>query len=154
MRFEKNILCIGAGYVGGPTMAMIAYKCPSYKVVVVDIDKDKIKAWNSANLPIFEPGLDEIVQKRRGKNLFFSTEIEKGIEESEIIFVSVNTPTKTFGQGAGRAAVLGKDGEGNPCLLQRQQNRCGEIHAPGEDGFSHGTDSQRELNGNALRGRL
>jgi len=106
MRFEKKILCIGAGYVGGPTMAMIAYKCPQYKVVVVDIDKDKIKAWNSSALPIFEPGLDEIVKKSRGKNLFFSTEIEKGIEESEIIFVSVNTPTKTFGQGAGRAADL------------------------------------------------
>ena len=93
MGFEKNILCIGAGYVGGPTMAMIAYRCPQYKVVVVDIDKDKIKAWNSSSLPIFEPGLDEIVKKSRGKNLFFSTEIEKGIEESEIIFVSVNTPT-------------------------------------------------------------
>src|SRR5512136_2444516 len=106
MGFEKNILCIGAGYVGGPTMAMIAHKCPQYKVVVVDIDKDKIKAWNSSTLPIFEPGLDEIVKKSRGKNLFFSTEIEKGIKESEIIFVSVNTPTKTFGQGAGRAADL------------------------------------------------
>ena len=106
MGFEKNILCIGAGYVGGPTMAMIAHKCPQYKVVVVDIDKEKIKAWNSSSLPIFEPGLDEIVKKCRGKNLFFSTEIEKGIEESQIIFVSVNTPTKTFGQGAGRAADL------------------------------------------------
>jgi UDPglucose 6-dehydrogenase len=106
MGFEKNILCIGAGYVGGPTMAMIAYKCPQYKVLVVDIDKEKIKAWNSGTLPIFEPGLDKIVKKSRGKNLFFSTEIEKGIEESEIIFVSVNTPTKTFGQGAGRAADL------------------------------------------------
>jgi len=106
MGFEKNILCIGAGYVGGPTMAMIAYKCPQYKVVVVDIDNEKIKAWNGSSLPIFEPGLDEIVKKSRGKNLFFSTEIEKGIEESQIIFVSVNTPTKTFGQGAGRAADL------------------------------------------------
>jgi len=106
MGFEKKILCIGAGYVGGPTMAMIACKCPRYKVVVVDINKDRIKAWNSSSLPIFEPGLDAIVKKSRGKNLFFSTEIEKGIEESEIIFVSVNTPTKTFGQGAGRAADL------------------------------------------------
>ena len=106
MPFEKNILCIGAGYVGGPTMTMIAAKCPQYRVVVVDIDKDKIKAWNSKDLPIFEPGLDELVHKTRGKNLFFSTEIEKGIEEAHIIFVSVNTPTKTFGQGAGRAADL------------------------------------------------
>ena len=106
MGFEKNILCIGAGYVGGPTMAMIARKCPQYKVTVVDIDKDNINAWNSSNLPIFDPGLDEIFKKSRGKNLYFSTEIEKGIEESQIIFVSVNTPTKTFGQGAGRAADL------------------------------------------------
>jgi UDPglucose 6-dehydrogenase len=106
MTFEKNILCIGAGYVGGPTMAMVAHKCPQYKVVVVDIDKEKIKAWNSNTLPIFEPGLDELVKKTRGKNLVFSTEIERGIEEAQIIFVSVNTPTKTFGQGAGRAADL------------------------------------------------
>jgi UDPglucose 6-dehydrogenase len=106
MEFEKNILCIGAGYVGGPTMAMIAYKCPQYKVVVVDVDKEKIKAWNSSTLPIFEPGLDELIKKTRGNNLFFSTEIERGIQEAQIIFVSVNTPTKTFGQGAGRAADL------------------------------------------------
>ena len=106
MGFEKNILCIGAGYVGGPTMAMIAYKCPQYKVVVVDVDKEKIKAWNSSSLPIFEPGLDEVVKKSRGRNLFFSTGIEKGIQDAQIIFVSVNTPTKTFGQGAGRAADL------------------------------------------------
>lgn len=106
MAFEKNILCIGAGYVGGPTMAMIAHKCPQYKVVVVDIDKEKIKAWNSNVLPIFEPGLDELVKKTRGNNLVFSTEIEKAIQEAQIIFVSVNTPTKTFGQGAGRAADL------------------------------------------------
>jgi UDPglucose 6-dehydrogenase len=106
MTSEKNILCIGAGYVGGPTMAMIAFKCPQYKVMVVDIDRQKIKAWNSDSLPIFEPGLDEVVKKTRGKNLFFSADIEKGIQEAQIIFVSVNTPTKTFGQGAGRAADL------------------------------------------------
>ena len=106
MAFEKNILCIGAGYVGGPTMAMIAAKCPEYRVVVVDIDKEKINAWNSDSLPIYEPGLDEVVKKARNKNLFFSPDIEKGIEEAEIIFVSVNTPTKTFGQGAGKAADL------------------------------------------------
>lgn len=106
MAFEKSILCIGAGYVGGPTMAMIAHKCPQYKVVVVDIDKEKIKAWNSNVLPIFEPGLDELVKKTRGNNLVFSTEIENAIQEAQIIFVSVNTPTKTFGQGAGRAADL------------------------------------------------
>jgi UDPglucose 6-dehydrogenase len=106
MASEKNILCIGAGYVGGPTMAMIAYKCPKYKVTVVDVDKAKIEAWNSDSLPIFEPGLDDLVKKTRGKNLFFSVDIENGIKQAQIIFVSVNTPTKTFGQGAGRAADL------------------------------------------------
>ena len=106
MSFEKNILCIGAGYVGGPTMAMIAYKCPQYRVTVVDIDPERIAQWNSDELPIYEPGLGEIVKAARGKNLFFSTEVETGIRESEIIFVSVNTPTKTFGAGAGMAADL------------------------------------------------
>jgi UDPglucose 6-dehydrogenase len=106
MKFEKNILCIGAGYVGGPTMAMIAYKCPQYKVTVVDTDAERIAQWNSDDLPIYERGLNEIVKVARGRNLFFSTEIEKGIKESEIIFVSVNTPTKMFGTGAGMAADL------------------------------------------------
>ena len=106
MTFEKNILCIGAGYVGGPTMAMIAEKCPQYRVVLVDVNEERIKQWNSDDLPIYEPGLDEIVKRNRGKNLFFSTDVAKGIEEAEIIFVSVNTPTKTFGRGAGMAADL------------------------------------------------
>jgi UDPglucose 6-dehydrogenase len=105
-RFEKKLLCIGAGYVGGPTMAMIAYQCPQYKITVVDINHKRIAAWNSDNLPIYEPGLDEIVKASRGKNLFFSTDVDKGIKESDIIFVSVNTPTKTFGVGAGMAADL------------------------------------------------
>ena len=106
MNFEKNILCIGAGYVGGPTMAMIAHKCPQYKVTIVDINPDRIKAWQSEDLPIYEPGLNKIVSDVHGKNLFFSTDIEKGIKESDIIFVSVNTPTKTFGEGAGMASDL------------------------------------------------
>lgn len=106
MAFKKNILCIGAGYVGGPTMAMIAAKCPQYKVTVVDINPNRINEWNSDSLPIYEPGLDELVKIGRGKTLFFSTEIEKGIRDADIIFVSVNTPTKTFGQGAGMAADL------------------------------------------------
>ena len=101
-----NILCIGAGYVGGPTMAVIAQHCPQHRVVVVDINPARIAAWNSDKLPIYEPGLDEIVREARGRNLFFSTEVDKNIAEAEIIFVSVNTPTKTFGQGAGRAADL------------------------------------------------
>jgi UDPglucose 6-dehydrogenase len=103
---ERNILCIGAGYVGGPTMAMIAAKCPEYTINVVDIDEQRIAAWNSPRLPIYEQGLDEIVKKTRGKNLFFSTELKSAIGNATIIFVSVNTPTKTFGEGAGMAADL------------------------------------------------
>ena len=106
MDYKKHILCIGAGYVGGPTMAMIAAKCPTYKVTVVDINAERIKAWQSDKLPIFEPGLLDVVQKARGRNLFFSTEIEQHILEADIIFVSVNTPTKTFGEGAGKSADL------------------------------------------------
>jgi UDPglucose 6-dehydrogenase len=105
-KFTKKILCIGAGYVGGPTMAMIAARCPQYKVTVVDINEAKIKAWESDELPIFEPGLLDVVKEARGRNLFFSTELESNIKESEIIFVSVNTPTKTFGEGAGKSADL------------------------------------------------
>ena len=104
--FKKSILCIGAGYVGGITMAVIADKCPEYKITLVDIDHKKIDKWNSDTLPIYEPGLDEIVKRRRGKNLFFIKDMEAGIKEADIIFVSVNTPTKTFGVGAGMAADL------------------------------------------------
>lgn len=106
MEFKKRILCIGAGYVGGITMSVIADKCPEYKVTLVDVDHEKIDRWNSDKLPIYEPGLDEIVKRRRGKNLFFEKDIEKAIKEAEIIFVSVNTPTKEFGLGAGMAADL------------------------------------------------
>lgn len=102
----KNILCIGAGYVGGPTMAVIAQKCPEHRVTVVDINEARIAAWQSDKLPIYEPGLDEIVRSVHGKNLFFSTDVNGHIAEADIIFVSVNTPTKTFGQGAGKAADL------------------------------------------------
>ena len=104
--FDKKILCIGAGYVGGPTMAMIARKCPNYKVTVVDINPQRIQRWKSDRLPIYEPGLKELVEATRGRNLFFSTDIEEGIREADIIFVSVNTPTKTYGLGAGMAADL------------------------------------------------
>ena len=106
MKFKKKILCIGAGYVGGPSMAMIAYKCPDCRVTVVDVNSDRIDAWNSAELPVYEPGLDKIVKKTRGKNLFFAKDIENQIRENDIIFVSVNTPTKTYGAGAGMAADL------------------------------------------------
>ena len=101
-----NILCIGAGYVGGSTMPIIASHCPEHRIVIVDINEARIAAWQSDQLPIYEPGLDEIVRQTRGKNLFFSTDINRHIAEADIIFVSVNTPTKTFGQGAGRAADL------------------------------------------------
>jgi len=101
-----NILCIGAGYVGGPTMSIIAKHCPEYRVVVVDINAARIAAWQSDRLPIYEPGLEEVVRCGRDRNLFFSTEIDRHIKEADIIFVSVNTPTKTFGQGAGKAADL------------------------------------------------
>jgi UDPglucose 6-dehydrogenase len=101
-----NILCIGAGYVGGPTMAVISKYCQNHRITVVDINKAKIDAWNSSQLPIYEPGLMEVVEQTRGKNLFFSTEVENNIANADIIFVSVNTPTKTFGRGAGRAADL------------------------------------------------
>jgi UDPglucose 6-dehydrogenase len=104
--FSKRIACIGAGYVGGPTMAVIAMKCPQYKVSVVDISEPRIKAWQTDDLPIYEPGLLDVVKAARGRNLFFSTDIAAAIRESEIIFVSVNTPTKTFGEGAGKAADL------------------------------------------------
>lgn len=104
--FKKNILCIGAGYVGGPTMAAIAVKCPDYKVTVVDINEARIAAWKTDSLPIYEPGLLEVVKTARFKNLFFSTQIEDAIHEADIIFVSVNTPTKTYGVGNGKAADL------------------------------------------------
>ncbi|RUA16109.1 MAG: nucleotide sugar dehydrogenase, partial [Clostridia bacterium] len=102
----QRICCIGAGYVGGPTMAMIAAKCPDIHVDVVDLNAERIAAWNSEKLPVYEPGLKEIVGGARGKNLFFSTDVEKAIAAADIIFVSVGTPTKTYGMGAGRAADL------------------------------------------------
>ena len=105
----KNICCIGAGYVGGPTMAIIAQKCPNIKVTVVDLNEERIAAWNDedvANIPIYEPGLSEIVAESRDRNLFFSTEVDKAIDEAEMIFISVNTPTKTYGIGKGMAADL------------------------------------------------
>lgn len=105
----KNICCIGAGYVGGPTMAVIAKQCPSVKVTIVDINKARIEAWNSNDfdkLPVFEPGLADIVKETREKNLFFSTNVDKAIDDAEMVFISVNTPTKTYGKGKGMAADL------------------------------------------------
>jgi UDPglucose 6-dehydrogenase len=109
MKKISSICCIGAGYVGGPTMTVIAHKCPHIKVTVVDINPERIARWNAENLeelPVYEPGLAELVGQSRGKNLFFSTEVEKAIDEAEMIFISVNTPTKTYGKGKGQAADL------------------------------------------------
>lgn len=109
MKKITKICCIGAGYVGGPTMSVIASQCPEIQVTVVDINKERIDQWNTSdldNLPIYEPGLKEIVASSRGKNLFFSTEVDKAIDEAQMIFISVNTPTKTYGKGKGQAADL------------------------------------------------
>jgi UDPglucose 6-dehydrogenase len=105
----KNICCIGAGYVGGPTMSVIAQKCPEISVNVVDLNTERIAAWNDAdvnNIPIYEPGLSEVVAEARGRNLFFSTEVDEAIAAADMIFISVNTPTKTYGIGKGMAADL------------------------------------------------
>lgn len=105
----KNICCIGAGYVGGPTMSVIASKCPNIKVNVVDLNEERIKQWNDPNvenIPIYEPGLSEIVKDCRDRNLFFSTEVNQAIKDADMIFISVNTPTKTYGVGKGMAADL------------------------------------------------
>ncbi|KAF8639155.1 hypothetical protein AX17_001644 [Amanita inopinata Kibby_2008] len=104
----KKICCLGAGYVGGPTCAVIALKCPHIRVTIVDLNKPRIDAWNNADykLPIYEPGLEDVVRTTRGKNLFFSTDVDKAVEEADLIFVSVNTPTKKSGVGAGFAADL------------------------------------------------
>lgn len=101
-----KICCIGAGYVGGPTMAMIAHKCSDIEVSVVDLNEARIDAWNSDHLPIYEPGLDEIVKAARGNNLHFTTAVDNAISAADIVFISVNTPTKTYGTGAGKAADL------------------------------------------------
>ena len=96
----RNVCCIGAGYVGGPTMAVFADKCPNIKFVVVDKNKDRIDGWNSENaklLPVFEPGLEKIIRKTRGENLFFTTDLKKSISNADMIFISVNTPTKETG---------------------------------------------------------
>ncbi|KAK6620374.1 hypothetical protein RUM44_006775 [Polyplax serrata] len=125
----KKICCIGAGYVGGPTCSVIALKCPELTVTVIDKNEERIKQWNSEKLPIYEPGLDEIVRKCRNKNLFFSTDSHTAIKEADLIFISVNTPTKTYGIGKGRAAdlkfvescarMIAKIAEGNKIVVEK-----------------------------------
>ncbi len=105
----KKITCIGAGYVGGPTMSVIAQKNPHMEITVVDLNEQRISAWNDedlSNLPVYEPGLDAVVGEARGRNLFFSTDVDRAIDEADMIFISVNTPTKTYGKGKGQAADL------------------------------------------------
>lgn len=105
----KRICCIGAGYVGGPTMAVIAAKCPDIEVTVVDMNQARIAAWNDEdvnNIPVYEPGLPALVKEARGRNLFFSTDVDGAIDKADMIFISVNTPTKTYGEGKGQAADL------------------------------------------------
>lgn len=124
-----KICCIGAGYVGGPTMAMIAKKCVDTKVTVVDLNQDRIDAWNSDQLPIYEPGLLDVVKSARGRNLFFTTDIDQTLQDSDIIFISVNTPTKDYGSGKGKAADLrfvescarniAKVGGGNKIVIEK-----------------------------------
>ncbi|KPA12018.1 UDP-glucose 6-dehydrogenase [Candidatus Magnetomorum sp. HK-1] len=106
MKINKRITCIGAGYVGGATMAIIAKKCPEYQVSVVDMDQKRIDEWNSDTIPVYEPGLYEIIKEVRGKNLFFSTDLEQAISINDIIFIAVDTPTKTYGIGEGLASDL------------------------------------------------
>ena len=105
----KNICCIGAGYVGGPTMTVFASHCPEITINIVDINSERIKAWNNKDLnklPIYEPGLKDLINKCRDKNLFFSTKVQESISIADMIFISVNTPTKEKGVGAGQASDL------------------------------------------------
>ena len=105
----RKICCVGAGYVGGPSMAVIAYKCPDVEVKVVDINQERINLWNSEDLdllPIYEPGLPEIISQCRNKNLFFSSNIKESIKNADMVFISVNTPIKSFGVGANQASDL------------------------------------------------
>ena len=160
----KNICCLGAGYVGGPTMSVIALKCPDIKVTVVDLNEVRIAAWNDENLdnlPIYEPGLLETVQCARGKNLFFSTEIDETLKESDIIFISVNTPTKDYGSGKGKAADLrfielcarniAKVGGGDKIVVEkstvpvRTAQMVKEILSEANNGFSYQVLSNPEF---------
>lgn len=102
----KNIACIGAGYVGCPSMAVLAEMCPEFTVTLVDNDAKKVDAWNSFKLPIFEPKLDQILKKVLNKNLHITTDLQKAVENADIIFIAVNTPTKTIGEGAGKATLV------------------------------------------------
>jgi len=133
----RSICCIGAGYVGGPTMTVIADRCPHIQVTVVDLNAERIAAWNSADLsllPIYEPGLDAVVGRARGRNLHFTTSVEGAIAAADMVFISVNTPTKTQGVGAGQASdlkwieasarMLAKAATGHTIVVRRAPCRC------------------------------
>jgi UDPglucose 6-dehydrogenase len=156
-----KICCIGAGYVGGPTMAMIAKQCESTTVTVVDLNQDRIDEWNSNKLPVYEPGLLETVKCARGRNLFFTTDIDQTIKDSDIIFISVNTPTKDYGAGKGRAADLkyiescarniAKVGGGNKIVVEkstvpvRTAQMVKEILSSADNGYSYQVLSNPEF---------
>ena len=120
----QNICCIGAGYVGGPTCAVIADRCPHISVNVVDLNVNRIKDWNEGPLPIHEPGLEELINKTRNINLFFTTNIAQAIKDADIIFISVNTPTKAYGKGAGAATDLSAfESAAKAILMYSQSNK-------------------------------
>ena len=156
-----KICCIGAGYVGGPTMAMIARKCPEIKVTVVDLNEVRIAEWNSSKLPVYEPRLQEIVESVRDQNLFFTTNIDENLKEADIIFISVNTPTKDYGSGSGQAADLrfvescarriAEVGGGNKIVVEkstvpvRTAQMVKEILSGAENGFDYQVVSNPEF---------
>lgn len=156
-----KICCIGAGYVGGPTMAMIAKQCESTTVTVVDLNQDRIDEWNSDKLPVYEPGLLETVKCARGRNLFFTSDIDQTIKDSDIIFISVNTPTKDYGAGKGRAADLkyiescarniAKVGGGNKIVVEkstvpvRTAQMVKDILSSADNGYSYQVLSNPEF---------
>ena len=145
--FVKNILCIGAGYVGGPTMAMIAYKCPQYKVTVVDINHERIAQWNSDRLPVYEPGLGEIVGAVRGRNLFFDTDIERCIKRGVYHFCRGQYADESLWGGrrdGGGPPVLGKDGAADQRGGRLAEDRDREMHDPGQDRPCDGEDIDLE----------
>ncbi len=164
-----KICCIGAGYVGGPTMAMIAKKCPEISVTVVDLNDARIAEWNTGELPVYEPGLLEIVEETRGKNLFFTTDIDQNIREADIIFISVNTPTKDYGSGCGKAADLrfiescarsiARVGGGDKIVVEkstvpvRTAQMVNEMLSEAQNGFKYQVVSNPEFlaEGNAMK---
>lgn len=156
-----KICCIGAGYVGGPTMAMIAKKCPEITVTVVDLNDARIAEWNTGELPVYEPGLLEIIEETRGKNLFFTNDIDQNIREADIIFISVNTPTKDYGSGSGKAADLrfiescarsiARVGGGNKIVVEkstvpvRTAQMVNEMLSEAQNGFKYQVVSNPEF---------